>query len=145
MRREYEQHGAPRVQILPLPMTGGIPNTGAPAPRVPKGRILFIGRLLDVKGACHLIRAILYAAGSLERKLTVTVAGDGPQRAKVRDLARKLNVNVAFSAWLGAQEKVDLMRQSDLLARPEFVAGALWAGRHRSGQPGRSSRRICRR
>jgi glycosyltransferase involved in cell wall biosynthesis len=120
MRHEYEQHGAPRVQLLPLPMTGGIPNTAAPSPRIPQGRILFLGRLVDVKGACHLIRAIPQAAQSLGRALTVTVAGDGPERAKVQELATQLNVNVAFSGWLNNEQKLELIRQSDLLSVPSL-------------------------
>jgi glycosyltransferase involved in cell wall biosynthesis len=120
MRHEYEQHGAPRVQLLPLPITGGIPNTAAPSPRVPQGRILFVGRLVDVKGACHLIRAIPHAAKSLGRTLTVTLAGDGPERAKVQELAAQLDVNVVFSGWLDTQQKLELMRQSDLLAVPSL-------------------------
>ncbi|HLN03138.1 MAG TPA: glycosyltransferase family 4 protein [Bryobacteraceae bacterium] len=120
MRREYERHGAPRVQLLALPMTGGIPNTGAPSPRVPAGRILFVGRLVDVKGACHLIRAIPYAAKQLGCRLTLTVAGDGPERAQVQNLAKQLNVDVVFSGWLDAQQKLDVMRQSDLLAVPSL-------------------------
>jgi glycosyltransferase involved in cell wall biosynthesis len=120
MRREYEQHGAARVQLLPLPMTGGIPNTPAPAPRVPQGRILFVGRLMDVKGACHLVRAIPRAAQSLGRNLTLTIAGEGAEQAKVQKLAARLNVNVSFSGWLDAQQKLELIRESDLLAVPSL-------------------------
>lgn len=120
MRREYEQHGAPRVQLLPLPMTSGMPNTSAPAPRVPQGRILFVGRVTDVKGACYLVRAIPRAAHSLGRNLTLTVAGEGPERDKVQNLAARLNVNISFSGWLDARQKLELIRQSDLLAVPSL-------------------------
>jgi glycosyltransferase involved in cell wall biosynthesis len=120
MRREYEQHGAPRVHLLPLPITGGMPNTAAPSPRVPQGRLLFLGRLVDVKGACHLIRAVPQAAQSLGRTLTVTLAGDGPERANVQRLATQLNVNVVFSGWLEGQQKLELIRQADLLAVPSL-------------------------
>lgn len=120
MRQEYERHGAPRVQLLALPMTGGMPTTGAPPHRVPEGRILFVGRLVDVKGACHLVRAISYAAGQLSRQLTLTVAGDGPERAQVQDLATQHDVRIRFPGWLNADQKLDLIRQSDLLAVPSL-------------------------
>jgi glycosyltransferase involved in cell wall biosynthesis len=120
MRHEYERHGAPRVQLLPLPITGGIPDAPAPSPRTPEGRILFIGRVGDVKGACNLVRAVPQAARALARPLTVTVAGDGPDRPKVESLAARLNVRVSFTGWLDTEQKLELMRQSDLLAVPSL-------------------------
>ncbi len=120
MCREYEQHGAPRVQLVPLPMTSGVPETTAPSPRVPQGRILFIGRLVDVKGVNHLVRAIPEASRQLGRELTVTIAGDGPERSAVQSLAARLQVNIEFSGWLDAVQKLSLIRQSDLLAVPSL-------------------------
>lgn len=120
MRREFEQHDSPNVQLLPLPITGGITNNGVPVPRTPQGRILFIGRLVSVKGPCHLIRAIPHASARLGHNLTVTVAGDGPQHSKVQKLAAQLGVQVNFSGWLDVQRKVDLISQSDVLAVPSL-------------------------
>jgi glycosyltransferase involved in cell wall biosynthesis len=117
---EYEKHGAPRVWLLPLPMTSGIPETTAPLPRVPQGRILFVGRLVDVKGVCHLIRAIPEASRQLGHALTVTMAGDGSEHGKVRELAARLGVHIDFAGWLDAEQKLNLMRQADLLAVPSL-------------------------
>ena len=120
MRREFEQHDSRNVQLLPLPITGGIADSGAPAPRAPQGRILFIGRLVGAKGPCQLIRAVRHASARLGRRLTVTVAGSGPQRAQVQNLAARLGVQVQFSGWLDVRQKMDLISQCDVLAVPSL-------------------------
>lgn len=121
MRQEIEQHGVPpdRVRLVPLPMTSNIPGAAPPVARRPQGRILFLGRLVDVKGAGHLIRALPEAAKRLGRTLTLTVAGDGVDREKVRKLASECNVQIEITGWLDAEQKIDLLR-SDLLAVPSL-------------------------
>jgi glycosyltransferase involved in cell wall biosynthesis len=122
MRREYERNGVSRdkLQVVPLPITDIHPeNTNRPA-RSPAHSILFAGRLLDVKGVDYLIRAIPPAAQALGRRLTLTIAGDGQERPRLERLAQATGVEVLFAGWLNSEQKMEAMRQADLLAVPSL-------------------------
>ena len=97
MHQEFLRNGVSpqQLHLAPLPCTDSIPGDAAPVRRAPEGRILFVGRLTDLKGAAYLVRAIPKAAEKLGRPLTLTVAGDGPERAKLERLveARVVHVN----------------------------------------------------
>jgi glycosyltransferase involved in cell wall biosynthesis len=122
MYREFEEHGVSRdrLRLVALPMTDTMTQIFPPAPRLPDGKIVFVGRLTDLKGADYLMKAIPKAAEQLGRPLTLTIAGDGPQRATLQDLADKLGVTVHFTGWIGSEQKLDVMRQADLLAVPSL-------------------------
>jgi len=119
MHHEFERHGvAPeQLSLVRLPLAGDAAAL-PPAPRVPGGRILFVGRLVEVKGVHYLIRALPRAAAKLGRPLQLTVAGDGPQRARLQALAAELQLQIDFTGWVGAEQKLALMRQADVLAVP---------------------------
>ena len=122
MRQEFRQHGVDidRIHLVPLPINTSLPQGIAPSERRLRGRILFVGRLTDLKGADHLMKAIPQAAEKIGRPLTVTIAGDGPERTKLRSLAHRLGIEAEFAGWVQAEQKADLMRQSDLLAVPSL-------------------------
>lgn len=122
MYRELERHNVARdrLQLVRLPATDSVPEKSAPAPRSFTGRILMIGRLTDIKGAGHLIEAIPRAAAKLGRTLTLTIAGDGPERSSLQDLAARLAISVDFEGWVETQDKLALTRQADLLAVPSL-------------------------
>ncbi len=121
MYREYERHGVPtdRLHLVPLP-SGSLPEAAAPGPKAPGSNILFVGRLIDVKGISHLLGAIPIASEKLGRPLTLTIAGDGPQRSLAEDLARRLGLAVEFAGWVDSEQRSHLMRQSDLVAVPSL-------------------------
>jgi len=122
MQREYQRHGvsAERLRLIPLPIdenSGGLPSL----PRRSLGsRILFVGRLMDVKGGDYLLRAIPLAATKLARPLYLTIAGDGPERGRLENLSRQLGLSVEFTGWTNNNVRNDLMRQTDLLAVPSL-------------------------
>ncbi len=122
MREEYARHGvdATRLHLAPLPGVDCAPGASPPAPRKPGGRVLFVGRLMDVKGAHLAIEALPKASQRLGCDLSLTIAGDGPDRAKLETLARRLEVNILFVGWVGAAEKFSLMRKADLVAVPSI-------------------------
>ena len=122
MYREFEQHGVPadRLHLVPLPAGAGQPDATAPEPRAMGYRILFLGRLMDMKGVGHLLRAIPLAASKLGRPLTLTIAGDGPERGRIQDLVRQLGLPVEFSGWVNTEQRSDLLRQADLVAVPSL-------------------------
>jgi glycosyltransferase involved in cell wall biosynthesis len=122
MYREFERNGVGEsdLHLVPLFATGRVPQAIAPSPRDPGGHILFVGRLMDVKGVNYLLQAIPPAAAELGRPLTLTIAGDGAERGNIEESARRLGVKVEFSGWLDADRIADLMRQSDLVAVPSL-------------------------
>ncbi len=122
MSREFLKHGVSpdRVHLAPLPMTDRSPDAKPPQPRIPRGRILLIGRLTAVKGGEYLIRAIAKASAKLDLRLTLTVAGEGSERPKLEKLARELHVAAQFTGWVEAERKLELLRSTDLLAVPSL-------------------------
>jgi glycosyltransferase involved in cell wall biosynthesis len=122
MSREYQQHGVSpdRLHLVPLPTTGSHPGATAPRPRALDHRILFVGRLIDVKGVDHLLRAIPLAIQKLGHPLGLTIAGDGPERSKIEAAARRLGLTVEFAGWVDTEQRSDLMRQADLVAVPSL-------------------------
>jgi glycosyltransferase involved in cell wall biosynthesis len=122
MLREYERHGVSpeRLHLVPLPV-GDSSRQAAEAPsRTPGNRILFLGRLMDVKGLDYLLQAIPRAESKLGKPLHLTVAGDGPDRAHLERMARRVGVMAEFTGWIGSERRSDLMRSSDLLAVPSL-------------------------
>jgi glycosyltransferase involved in cell wall biosynthesis len=121
MREEFEAHGvrAERLHLVPLPTIVSqafVP----PAARTPANRILFAGRLTDIKGGQFLVPATKKASEALRRPLTLVIAGEGPERQKLSALARKLAVQAEFTGWLDYERTLSLMRTSDLLAVPSI-------------------------
>jgi glycosyltransferase involved in cell wall biosynthesis len=120
MREEVVRHGVPaeRVQLLPLFPPGVMPDREPPVARAATNRVLFAARLTDLKGGTYLVPAVAAASRTLGRRLQLTVAGDGPQRAALERLARRWDVPTEFCGWVGEQRRTELMRGADLLAVP---------------------------
>jgi glycosyltransferase involved in cell wall biosynthesis len=121
MYHEFEQNGVAtdRLQLLPLPVTEK-PQSGMPVRKRHSGRILYVGRLTDVKGVHYLMEALPKAAEKLARPLTVTVAGDGVERRRLEALADRLGIAARFTGWVDTSHKQALMRDADLLAVPSL-------------------------
>ncbi len=95
----------------------------APDPLASRARnpiILFVGRLVEVKGCAHLIRAM----SRIEHPhptARLLIVGDGPLLDPLRTQARHAARNITF---LGTQPPAvvrDLMRRAALLAAPSIV------------------------
>ncbi len=122
MYDEIQRHGVPSedLHMLPLPTTDVIPELIAPRIKMRTGNILFVGRLTDVKGVDYLMESIPKAAEKLGRPLTLTVAGDGPERRKLEQLADRTQTPVEFVGWVDTPDKLNLMRRAELLAVPSL-------------------------
>ena len=134
MYSEFHTQGvsAENLQVLRLPLTA----TYAAPPlerRSLAGRLLFLGRLVDTKGVDVLIRAVPAAERRLGRKLHVTIAGDGSERCQLENLAQTLGVSADFPGWVQGAEKLQRIREADLLVMPSlwpepFGLGGIEAG-----------------
>lgn len=120
MYDEFRKHGVSpeKLYLVPLPITDDGPPPKPPEARSTGDRILFVGRLWDLKGGRQLVEAIPMAAKSLGRALTLTVAGDGPERQGLEQLAVRLGLKTDFVGTVDASRRVDLMRNANLLAVP---------------------------
>ncbi|QDT15485.1 glycosyltransferase family 4 protein [Alienimonas californiensis] len=122
MQEEYARHGVPadRLRLVPLFPPDAVPDPAPPAPRDRSDRVLFVGRVTELKGLSHLIPALATASAELGRRLSLTVAGDGPALAEAEDLARQTGVPAEFPGWVDADRRQAAMRSADLLAVPSL-------------------------
>lgn len=86
-----------------------------------KKQIVFLGRLVERKGAGHLIRAFAV----LERDLAdveLVIAGTGPQQDELEKLVAKLGVtdSVKFLGYVDEAEKFRLLAGADIACLPSL-------------------------
>jgi glycosyltransferase involved in cell wall biosynthesis len=120
MREEYRRHGVAdeRLHLLPLFPAGIDPDPNPPGFRTPKGRILLLGRLTNLKGGGFLIEALRLARKRLPGDLTLIVLGDGPEREALQRCCAEAGLSAEFRGWVDASTRTELMRTGDLLAVP---------------------------
>jgi glycosyltransferase involved in cell wall biosynthesis len=122
MYDEFLRNGvsADKLYLVPLPTTDLDPDECEPMLRDPGGEILFLGRLSAVKGVHYLIQSIPTAAERLKRSLKLTIAGEGPERQKLQQLALRWGVPTEFVGWVSKDQKIGLMRNADVLVVPSL-------------------------
>lgn len=122
MRAVMIQNGVPesKVRLLPLFPPHGDRELILPVPRPFTNKVLFAGRLTRLKGWTHLVPAIAMASRALARRLTLVLAGDGPDRDRLVRMAAKWSVPLDFRGWLEPVSLKTVMRQVDLLAVPSL-------------------------
>lgn len=76
--------------------------------------LLFLGRLVPVKG----VDLLLHAAAALPEPISVRIGGDGPELARLRALAQRLQVNATFEGWVTGERKEALLRACDAIVVP---------------------------
>jgi phosphatidylinositol alpha-mannosyltransferase len=82
--------------------------------------ILYIGRLEGRKGVKHLLNAYQYLIKQYP-KVSLIVAGDGPEREKLEMLASDLKLDaVQFTGYISSAEKIKLLKKADLLCAPSL-------------------------
>jgi glycosyltransferase involved in cell wall biosynthesis len=122
MLEEFENNGArpDQLHLVPLPAAENIVAAPSPARAGASElrRILFMGRMTDIKGGEYLVQATARAARQLDRPLTLTIAGDGPELSRVKRVAQTLGVSMRHVGWVGGNEKAKLLCEADLLVVP---------------------------
>jgi colanic acid/amylovoran biosynthesis glycosyltransferase len=88
------------------------------SPDEPETRLLFVGRLVPVKGLDVLLHALAQASSA--RPVRLDVVGDGPERKANEDLAASLGLGraVRFAGERSHSEVLALMRDAHLLVVP---------------------------
>ena len=117
MRREYLAHGVrpDRTVTIPLFAAATVSSTaGDPID------VIFLGRLTRLKGCDALVQGIRGASDRLGRRLTLTIAGEGPERDALERLAASLDVPATFAGWVDDRAKADLLSRALVLAIPSL-------------------------
>jgi glycosyltransferase involved in cell wall biosynthesis len=118
MRDQYLRAGVPPAHVRVIPLFAPAIANAVAVSRPRPIDVLFLGRLTNLKGPDAVIDAAARAGRQLGRRLTVMMAGDGPERAYIRDLAVTQRVNAAFPGWVGPAERDRLLRESAVLVIP---------------------------
>jgi glycosyltransferase involved in cell wall biosynthesis len=118
MRVEYLRNGAPAGRLWSIPLFA--PPELTPAVPVPheEPRVLFLGRMTNLKGGDVLVRAVGIASRKLGRRVSLTMAGDGPARRHWEALARHAGVHADFTGWVGPTRRAELLQTATVLAVP---------------------------
>lgn len=103
-------------------------NTPAESPELPaqhsnktadtasENKILFIGRLIEIKG----VEVLLKALATLP-DVQLLMAGNGSQRIVLERLAEKLNINAVFLGHVDKTEKARLFALSTMVVIPSLI------------------------
>jgi glycosyltransferase involved in cell wall biosynthesis len=88
-------------------------------------RLLFIGRMDDLKGGDLAIAALPAVASTLGRRVCMVFAGDGPARRQWEEAAAEVEslhstVRISFTGWQNAGNLTYLLDTSDLLVVPSL-------------------------
>ncbi|MGH7282624.1 MAG: glycosyltransferase family 4 protein [Polyangiaceae bacterium] len=121
MLTEYRHHGI-EATVVPLPVVAAkalarpLPKAGG------ERRLVFLGRLMDVKGPEILIDAAARAAASLA-ELKLTIAGEGEERAALERRAQAVspaatNLSIRFVGRVDGASRDALLANADALVVP---------------------------
>jgi glycosyltransferase involved in cell wall biosynthesis len=105
------KQGVEGVTVLPNPVD---PLPKGTEPRTK--RILCVARLVPRKGVQHLIQAMT----SIGRDWELVIAGDGPMRANLRDMAAELDVRVRFEGFVPREQLPQLYLSSSVFVLPSL-------------------------
>jgi glycosyltransferase involved in cell wall biosynthesis len=122
MAEEYRRNSVPadRLTVLPYFPTDVTRDPVWPPARPRSDRVLFVGRVTVQKGLDHLIEAVRVASSRLGRRLTLVVAGDGPERSAAEAQVTAAGVPAEFLGWVGGDRRTAEMRAADMLAVPSL-------------------------
>lgn len=76
--------------------------------------LLFLGRLVPVKGIDNLLRAL----ATLPEPVSIRIAGDGPERSRLGTLAHQLGIRATFEGWVAGERKEALLQACDAIVVP---------------------------
>lgn len=106
------------ITVVPMPLDRTV-FASASATDGARNGLLFVGRLIERKGAEYAIRALAELVGE-GRDVTLTIVGDGPQREALEQLARELAVGgrTRFEGALPPDEVARRYRACGILIMP---------------------------
>jgi colanic acid/amylovoran biosynthesis glycosyltransferase len=112
---ELELLGAPRHKMRFIP-----PGTAVgprPLPDARRSGIIFVGRLVEKKGAADLLTAVALLPAAL-RSVPVTIVGYGPLLPGLTRTAQRLGLNVTFAGQQTSAQVQHLLRRHAIFCGP---------------------------
>lgn len=87
-----------------------------PRKREKKGYVLYAGRLLHYKG----IESLIQAMSEVQKKadLELVLVGDGYDRSRLEEMARKLKIRARFTGRLDRSRFIDTLSHAEVLVLP---------------------------
>lgn len=146
MQNEYINHGLTASRVFNVKYGSDFEPPGEPCGSMAAmvddsapWRLLFVGRMEQLKGGRELLESLPHVVETLGRPVDLTLAGDGPERASWQRAASALRsdrIQVNFTGWVGRSDIDALFARSDLLVLPSLwpeplALVGLEAGRHR--------------
>ena len=108
--------GAKDVRVMPM---GARFSVVTPVPSTGPVRLLAVGRLVEKKGFDVLLAALASVPDAV-----LTIVGDGPEGAGLREAAEGLGGRVTFAGQLGREELDDAYRHADIAVFPSRPASS---------------------
>lgn len=131
------KHLAPRVgRLVRIPMgVSEPPEQLEPTPQTLRARhrrgngplLVFVGRLVEEKGADDMVRAVARLAPDLS-DVRAVVVGEGQDRSHIEALARQLDIGdrVDFVGWVEPSQVPAYLRAADVFVGPSKQAADGW-------------------
>jgi len=89
----------------------------------PITKVLFIGWLEKEKGIFDLLRACQILFKDHQFLLTIAGSGHAEREAKAFVVSNSLNEKIRFVGWVQGDNKINLLRNSDILVLPSWAEG----------------------
>ena len=120
MRQEMIREGISKekIDVLPYFPSGFTQLSFPPVHREFTNRLLFMGRLVSLKGWRDAIQAVRLASIRLQRPLVLDLAGEGPDRSALDQIASENPGLVKVHGKLDTQQSIDLLAKVDCLLVP---------------------------
>ncbi len=110
-----------RTSILPIGVE--VPQTDPRRQRDRSG-VVFVGRLVEVKGVADLLQAWAALPHALRDEHPLTVVGDGPLRSELEQLADSLDVTVDFRGAQPQAQVFEALSEAAVFCGPSRTAAA---------------------
>jgi glycosyltransferase involved in cell wall biosynthesis len=124
LAEEYRRHGL-QAQCLPLFAQGSVQPSARKPASPQRWRLLFIGRMEELKGGGVFLQAAPAIRGQLDRDLEIILIGDGPQRGAWQKSGSQIEsahrgISTRFKGWLEEPELNSEIDEADLLVVPSL-------------------------
>ncbi|RPI57164.1 MAG: glycosyltransferase [Acidobacteria bacterium] len=118
MKSEMSKHGL-RADVVPYAVA--VKPVAHEHRNSRRWRLLYASRLDFLKGGGFLLDALSRVTARASRPISLTVAGDGPERVLLESRARLLRndmAQIAFTGWLSHERIRQLLQETDVLVVP---------------------------
>lgn len=117
-----QSHYGTHAMVIPNPVDLAR-FAGATPKRHKKLRVVFMGRLVERKGAQHLLNAVCELSDDLRHNIEVRLGGDGPLKAQLERFVerRGLETVVSFDGYISEGRKPMYLANADIAVFPSLA------------------------